>query len=1165
MADNRVRRIINERILLLDGAFGTMVQHHLDEAGFRGVRFKGWLAEVKGCNDLLVLTQPDIVRGIHEAYLKAGADIITTDSFNANAISLGDYHLEEYVYEIASTAARIAREAADKYSTEDKPRFVAGSVGPTSKSLSIATDVEHPESRDITFDELKATYHEQIRGLVDGGADIILIETAFDTLNVKAALCAASEVFRESRKELPIMVSATIADISGRMLAGQTIEAFYSSIASYDLLSVGFNCGFGPDQYLPFVERLSAISEIPVSVHPNAGLPNVEGGYDETPQSFCTKAEEFLRKGLINIIGGCCGTTPEHISALGRLIEGYQPRPAAGKSCITRISGLEELRITPELNFINIGERTNVAGSAKFKRLISEGNYEEALSVARTQVDNGAQVIDVCMDDGMINGPEAMGTFLRLVASEPEISRVPVMVDSSSWETIEAGLKAVQGKCIVNSISLKEGEKVFLDKAAKIRNFGAAVVVMLFDEQGQAVTYEQKISVAERAYRLLTENGFPAWDIVFDPNILSIATGIEEHDSYGKAYIDAVAWIKANLPHAKISGGVSNLSFAFRGNNAVREAMHSVFLYHAIKAGMDMGIVNAGMLQVYDQIEPTLLKKCEDAILYRSKDAADELISYAQTLVGTASATQSGTGLEWREGSLEERMKYALQRGLDTYITEDTLEGYEKLGDPAKVIDTLLMPAMDHVGQLFGEGKMFLPQVVKSARVMKKSIAALTPYMTSEDKGSSSGTVVIATVKGDVHDIGKNIVAVVMACNGYEVVDLGVMVEPERIIDEAIRTNAICIALSGLITPSLEEMRKVCEMAEKRGLRIPVIIGGATTSEMHTAVKIAPSYSGVVIRGTNASQNVQVLAKLQGPDREKYIAEVKESQAALRAEFETRKNTRLIDLGKVREDRPRKASPSTPAWEGIRNFEGMTLKELVPLINWKFFTASWGAKGDTTELMADAHRMLDRICSEKLLTVQGLAGLFRARSCVDDIIISDSEGKEWKFPMLRNQTAGEKNLCLSDFITEDGSDYAGVCSITVGIGLRKLTEQFRAEGDDYSAIMVKLLADRLTEAFAEYLRLKTGCTIFAFGYASCPDHSLKQTAFELLGTESRTGMRLTENYMIDPGESICGLLVPDTDYFSVGKISQEQLEDYSTRRGLPEEKLRTIIPNNLLK
>ena len=1206
MTHNRLNDALQERILLLDGGFGTMVQRYgLSEADYRGERFRELPGQLRGCNDLLNLTRPDIIREIHTRYLQAGADLITTNSFNANAISLTDYGISDLAREIARAAASIARAAADEYTQRNpsKPRFVAGSMGPTNRTASMSADVSDPAAREVTFSQLAEAYGEQARGLVEGGADVLLIETVFDTLNAKAALYAVDRLGEELGRQLPVMVSGTLADASGRTLSGQTVEAFWVSVSHARLLSVGLNCAYGARQMLPYLERLAAVAEVRVSAHPNAGLPNVMGGYDETPEMFAADVEEYLRRGLLNIVGGCCGTTPEHIFELSKIVGRYAPRPLPAPRHETVLSGLEPLRIVPEANFINVGERTNVAGSARFARLIREHNYEEALSVARAQVEAGAQIVDVCMDDGLIDGVEAMRTFLNLMASEPEIARVPTMIDSSKWEVLRTGLEVTQGKSVVNSISLKEGEESFLRRAREIHRYGAAVVVMLFDERGQADTYERKIEVAARAYRLLTEAGFPPEDIIFDPNILAVATGIAEHDRYALDFIEAVRWIKAHLPYAKVSGGVSNLSFAFRGNNAVREAMHSVFLYHAIRAGMDMGIVNPQMLRLYDEIEPELLERVEDVILCRRPDASERLSEYAQQVHQTAGQGQQAPDDAWRAEPLAERIAHALRKGITEHIEEDALEGLRTLGSPMAVIDTLLMPAMEQVGTLFGAGKMFLPQVVKSARVMKRAVAVLTPYIerSGEQSSAKAGRVLIATVKGDVHDIGKNIVSVVMACNGYEIRDLGVMVEPSRIVDEAQAWPADCICLSGLITPSLDEMAHVCEELERRGLHIPVIIGGATTSELHTAVKIAPLYSGVVAHSLNASRNSLILSRLLGPDREAYAGEVKRRQEQLRAEYRrTEAARRLLPYAEVKrralEEEPHR--PVEPLYPGRMVFPDFDVADAAPYIDWNFFFPAWGLAGrypaildhpekgaEARKLFDDAQALLHRIAEEHLLTLQAVVGIFPAHREGDDIVATDAKGRNYRFTMLRNQTRGEQNRSLADFIAPEG-DWLGCFAVTAGIGLKELTEKFRAAGDDYSAIMAKLLADRLTEAFAEVVHLFVRRRMWgyeggeqpspeeviaghyrgrrmAFGYPASPDHSLKREVFDLLAVERTTGMRLTENWMIDPGEALCGLLFADAEYFSVGHIDQEQLRDYAARRGLDEETLRRLLPNNL--
>ncbi len=1198
---NNLYTALAERILLLDGGFGTMMQqNHFEEADYRSTRFADHPSPLKGCGDLLSLTQPEAVEAIHEKYLAAGADIITCNSFNANAISLADYGIADYAREIARAAATIARRAADRYTmlNPQKPRFVAGSVGPTNRTASLSANVQNPASREITFTQLVEAYTEQIRGLVEGGADIILIETIFDTLNAKAALYAVEE----AGCKLPVMVSGTLADKSGRTLSGQTVEAFCTSLTHYPLLSIGLNCAFGAHELRPYLERLAAVAPCRISAHPNAGLPNVSGGYDETPAMFAEEIRTYLAAGLLNIVGGCCGTTPQHIFELQKIVGQYTPRPLPKPTPITRLSGLEMLEITPAKNFINIGERTNVAGSARFARLIREGRYEEALSVVRTQVEAGAQVIDVCMDDGMINGVEAMRTFLNLIASEPEIARVPIMIDSSRWEVIEAGLQVVQGRAIVNSISLKEGEQRFLEYARCIRRYGASAVVMLFDEEGQATSYERKVEVASRAYRLLTEDGFPPEAIIFDPNILAVATGIPEHDGYALAFIEATRTIRERCPHAKISGGVSNLSFAFRGNNTVREAMHSAFLYHAIKAGMEMGIVNPSLLRIYDEIPADLLERVEDVILCRRADAAERLSEMAQQIKTEASVTRPQVQERWRDGSLDERIHHAMRKGIIDHIEEDALEAYAQLQSPMAVIDSLLMPAMEEVGRLFGEGKMFLPQVVKSARVMKRAVAALTPYIEQQTAGGhSAGRILIATVKGDVHDIGKNIVAVVMACNGFEIHDLGVMVEAERIIDEAVERKVDAICLSGLITPSLDEMATVCRTLERRGLQIPVVVGGATTSPLHTAVKMAPLYRGIVAHSANASQNSRILQQLLGKEGASFTETLRAEQAELRRNYEAAEAARnLLSLDEARLHGRSTAhhNPVKPLHTGRLVIPELDIANVEPLIDWSFFFASWGLKGrypeilddpnrgeEARKLKADAEALLSEIREQKLLTLQGVVGIFPACTDGDDLIITDPKGRNLRLAMLRNQTRGEENRSLVDFIAPQG-DYVGCFALTAGVGLDKLTERFRNEGDDYHALMAKLLADRLTEAFMEsvhsfvrrsmwgyeqgeqltpqaILREQYRGRRFAFGYPATPDHSLKREIFELLGVEITTAMRFTENYMIQPAEALCGLLLHDANYFSIGRIDAEQAADYAARRNLPIEIIHKMIPNNL--
>jgi 5-methyltetrahydrofolate--homocysteine methyltransferase len=1195
---------LERRILVLDGGMGTMIQRHgLGEEDYRGERFAEWSTPLKGCNDLLVLTRPDVIAGIHEAYLTAGADVISTDSFNANAISMADYGLGERVYEINRAAASIARTEADRFTLRNpsKPRFVAGSMGPTNRTSSLSANVDDPSAREVTFEQLVDAYSEQVRGLIDGGADVLLVETIFDTLNAKAALFAIEELREELGREIPVMVSGTIADTSGRTLSGQTVEAFYTSLAHGNLLSVGLNCAFGARQMLPYLERLARVSECRISTHPNAGLPNISGGYDETPAMFAADIEEYLRRGLVNIVGGCCGTTPEHIRLVAQLASKYTPRTLPTKKYLTVLSGLEPLTITPENNFVNIGERANVAGSAKFARLVRENKYDEAVAVARDQVGEGAQVVDVCMDDGMIEGAAAMTRFLNMAAAEPELARVPLVIDSSRWEVLEAGLRCVQGKSVVNSISLKESEAEFLRRARLVRRYGAAAVVMLFDERGQADTYERKIEVAERAYRLLTEDGFPPEEIIFDPNVLSIATGISEHDNYAVDFIEATRWIKQNLPHAKVSAGVSNLSFAFRGNNRVREAMHSVFLYHAIEAGLDMGIVNAGMLQIYSEIEPHLLELTEDVVLNRRADATERLAEYAEELKATSGEVKPTESKDsWRTLPLAERISYAMLKGADEHSAEDALEALHELGSPLEVIDRLLMPAMTRVGELFGQGKMFLPQVVKSARVMRRAVDALAPFIKGDSESTKAGRVVIATVKGDVHDIGKNIVSVVISCNGYEVIDLGVMVERDKIIDEAVTVNADAVCLSGLITPSLEEMIGVVKELERRGLHIPVIVGGATTSRLHTAVKIAPEYSGVVIHSRDASDNAGILNRLLGADREEFIKEIKAEQAAERELYAQASEKRTsVPLEVARGNRYVKTADkiAEPAHTGRVVFSDFPIERVEPYIDWTYLFAAWDIKGaypqilespekgtEARKLFDDAQSLLAQIREQQLLRLEGVAGIFPARRDGDDIIVTDIKGREVRLPQMRNQSAGKKqNLSVADYVTDNGNDFVGAFAVTAGVGLAELVEKFRAEGDDYNAIMAKLLADRLTEAFAEAVhefvrRVSWGYQNediapadairgryrglrYAFGYPATPDHSLKREVFELLAVEQTTSMRLTENYMIAPGEALCGLVVadPEAEYFTLGAIGDDQITDYARRRDKTTAEIKKLI------
>lgn len=1107
---------LNSRVLILDGAMGTMLRRYDTDSPFTGE----W-EKYKGANDLLAIIAPEIIEDIHRLYLEAGADIISTNSFNTNALSLADNGLADRVYDMALASAQVARRVADEYSTPGRPRYVAGSMGPSNRTLSMSARVDEPAAREVTFAQMRDAYIDQARGLIDGGADVLLVETVFDTLNAKAVVSA----IRSVSPDFPIIISATVSDASGRLLSGQTIEAFVASVEHARPLALGLNCGFGARHILPYLRRLARVAKVPVSVHPNAGLPNIDGGYDETPEMFAEDVMEYFKEGLVNIVGGCCGTTPDHIRAIAPLAERYAPRQVPEKDNICVVSGLEPLAFTAGTNFVNIGERTNVAGSAKFARLVREGNFDEALSIAVAQVEAGAQVVDVCMDDAMIDGATAMRYFLNLMASEPAVAKVPVMIDSSKWEVIEAGLQCVQGKGIVNSISLKEGEEAFLEHARTIMSYGAAVVVMLFDEKGQADTYGRKTEVAQRAYRLLTGIGFPPEDIIFDPNILAVATGMPEHDVYARAFIDATAWIKGNLPYAKVSGGVSNLSFSFRGNNAVRKAMHAVFLYHAIKAGMDMAIVNPQMVQLYDDIDPQLLALVEDLVLYRREDAADRLIDHARTMTDTAAKSDTAAPLAWREASCAERINHALLSGDTSFIAADAVEAFRRTGDAVAVINTMLMPAMERVGQLFGEGKMFLPQVVKSARVMKQAVAALKPYMTTDTDvaaTSSAHRIILATVKGDVHDIGKNIVGIVLSCDGYQVIDLGVMVPPETIVDEAVRHRASAICLSGLITPSLDEMIHVAEEVERRGLSIPIVVGGATTSALHTAVKIAPVTLAPVVHTRDAADNASTLNALLGERGKEFVAELRDRQRRMREEYYASKDM-VTDDALIP---PRQGEPLEVY--ARRTLLTPSIDELVPYINWDFFFAGWGIPGrmpaifsnpergdEARKLYDDAQKMLASMAAERSVGMQGVMQTFRASVSGDDVVLR-IDGRDLHLPMRHVADA----LRQLDGTVQGGADVT-LFALTAGVGLAELSHRFREAGDDYSAIMAKLLCDRLAEAFAG-MALRGGCRI-AIGYPAAPDHKLKHRIFDILNVGADTAMRLTESCMIVPGESICGI------------------------------------------
>jgi len=1214
---------IKNRILVLDGAMGTMIQRHkLEEEDYRGKRFANVSILQKGNNDLLNLTQPDIIREIHEAYLEAGADIIETNTFNSTRISMADYGMENLVSEINHAAVTLARQAADAFTEKnpEKPRFVAGAMGPTNKMASMSPDVNDPGYRSTSFDQLRDNYHEQAKALFEAGADILLVETIFDTLNAKAALFAIDLLAEEKGVRIPVMVSGTIADASGRTLSGQTLEAFFNSTSHIDLLSVGLNCSLGAEQIRPHLEELSRLAPFNVSVYPNAGLPNQFGEYDETPQQMGRHIKGFLENQNLNIVGGCCGTTPDHIREIARLATQYTTRKTPEPQHITEISGLEPVKIEKEKNFINIGERTNVSGSLKFARLIRDKKYEEALTVARHQVEGGAQILDVNLDDGMLDGPHEMTTFLNMLASDPDVSRLPIMVDSSNWEVIEAGLKCIQGKGIVNSISLKNGEKEFLHHGKLVRRYGAAVVVMAFDEQGQAADFQRKIEICERSYKLLTEKiGFPPEDIIFDPNILAIATGIKEHNNYAVDYINAVKWIKEHLPHAKVSGGVSNLSFSFRGNNVLREAIHSVFLFHAIRAGMDMGIVNPGMLQIYDEIPSDLKTLVEDVVLNRRRDATERLLAFAENMKDSGREKEQQVSA-WRSLPVEERLEHALVKGILDFIDVDVEEARKFYPRALDIIEQPLMKGMDRVGDLFGSGRMFLPQVVKSARVMKKAVAILLPYIELESLGKqvSNGKIVLATVKGDVHDIGKNIVGVVLACNNYEVIDLGVMVPAEVILETVIREKAVLLGLSGLITPSLEEMVHVAKEMERRGMDIPLLIGGATTSPIHTAVKIAPHYTQPVVHVRDASKVIGVADKLLNPnEKSAYTKQIAKEYQTLRQKNATRQNQhQYISLEKARANAfdPEKENytPAVPMKKGITVFENISIEALIPYIDWTFFFHAWKLNGKYPDIFTDpvkgeeakklyeeALTMLETIRKNNWLKSKGVAGIFPATATGDSVNVFTDEDKSellQTFHFLRNQEQKEgdlPNLCLSDFILperENNIDYMGSFVVTSGLGIEAHVARFEAENDDYNAIMLKVLADRLAEAAAEWLHHRVRQDLWGYakdeklnmqdilrekyagirpapGYPACPEHSEKLTLFNLLDAEKHTGVTLTESYSMYPAASVSGFYFahPDAQYFNVGKLLPDQLSDYAQRKNLSVETVEKLLPMNLVQ
>jgi len=1217
----RLERLLGERILILDGAMGTMVQaHKFGEAEFRGTQFADHPRDLKNFIDILAITQPAAIAEIHRAYLLAGADIIETNTFGATSIAMADFGLERRARELNLAAVALARQAVDEMMAEvpDRPRFVAGSIGPTNKQLSIAGNVQDPGHRDVTFDDMVASYYEQIDALVEGGVDLLLAETAFDTLVLKACLFAIEKYFDERNVRLPVMASFTVFE-GGRTLSAQTVEACWNSIAHADLLSVGINCALGPDKLRPYIEELSRIAPVYVSCYPNAGLPNAFGGFDQTPEMMAGVLGEFAAEGWLNIVGGCCGTTPDHIRAIAAAVADKAPRRPARPERLMRLSGLEPLTIRPESNFIMIGERTNITGSKKFSRLILAGQYEEAVGVARSQVEAGANILDVNMDEGMLDGEAAMTKFLNLISAEPEVSRVPIMVDSSKWSIIEAGLKCVQGKGIVNSISLKEGEQQFLEYARLVRRYGASAVVMAFDEQGQATEVDHKVAIAERAYRLLTEKvGFPDTDIIFDPNILTVATGIEQHNRYAINFFEATREIKRRLPLIKVSGGVSNVSFSFRGNDVVREAIHAAFLYHAIRAGLDMGIVNAGQLAVYEEIPPPLLERVEDVLLDRRPDATERLVEFAESVKGQASSSTGGADTAWRSASVEERLRHALVRGIVDYVESDVEEARAKYKPTLRIIEGPLMDGMQVVGDLFGAGKMFLPQVVKSARVMKKAVAYLLPFMEAEKALSGEvqrarGKILLATVKGDVHDIGKNIVGVVLGCNNYQVIDLGVMVPSERILETAASQKVDLVGLSGLITPSLDEMVHVARELERSGLGLPLLIGGATTSAKHTAVKIAPAYSKATIHVLDASRSVGVVDRLINPQlRPQFETENRAEQKQFVASYERRQSATLVpyaeavaarfhtDWSNVRIDRP--------SFIGRRVLANYPLEELVPYIDWSPFFMAWELKGkypkifedphvgpEARKLFDDARRLLSDIIERKLLRASAVYGFWPAAAVGDDIVVFGDEDRSRQiaqFHTLRQQwqRKGQKTYyALADFIAPLSSgreDYLGAFAVTTGIGANELAAEFEREHDDYSAIMTKALADRLAEALAESLH-KTARNDWGYGlgeqlsneeliaekyrgirpapgYPASPDHTEKQTLFELLDAESSAGIRLTENFAMMPAASVSGLYFahPEARYFAVDRLTRDQVEDYAARKGMSiREVERWLAPN----
>lgn len=1223
-------KILQSRILILDGAMGTMIQRYgLTEADFRGERFTDFPVLLKGNNDLLSITKPNVIEEIHRAYLEAGADIVETNTFNANAISMQDYRMKDLVREMNLASARLARKCADEFSkkTPNKPRFVAGSIGPTNKTASMSPNVENPMYRSVTFDEMKAAYKEQMEALIEGGVDMLFIETVFDTLNAKAAIFAAKEIAEETGKNTPLAISVSLSDKAGRTLSGQTLGAFITSVAHAEPLALGLNCSFGPEEMLPYLKEVARTSPFFVVAFPNAGLPNLLGEYDETPERMAAAIKTFIDEGLVNIIGGCCGTTPAHIAQYVDLVKDKTPHRPSPRPRHLYLSGLEELVVSPETNFVVIGERCNVAGSRKFLRLIREKNYEEALNIARKQVEDGAQILDINMDDALLDSKQEMTNFLNLLASEPDVARVPLMIDSSKWEVLEAGLKCVQGKSIVNSISLKNGEEEFLKTAKKIQAYGAAAVVMAFDEKGQADSFERRIEICERAYHLLTRNGFKPEDIIFDPNVLAIATGLEEHRNYAVDFIEAVKWIKANLPYAKVSGGVSNLSFAFRGNNYIREVMHSVFLYHAIKAGLDMGIVNPTQSVIYEEIPEEVKTIVEDVVLNRRDDAVERLMEFAEKTKSEKTTEINHTKTEeWRNLPVNERLVHALVKGIDTYLEEDLAEALNRYPRAIDIIDKPLMTGMNKVGDLFGSGKMFLPQVVKAARTMKKAVAILQPTIEAEKSAGEfqkAGKILLATVKGDVHDIGKNIVSIVLSCNNYEIIDLGVMVPPEKII-EAIRTEKPdIVGLSGLITPSLEEMGIVAEEMEKAGFRIPLLIGGATTSKLHTALNIAPKYeNGVVIYVKDASQSPSTVADLLSPiTRNDYIEKIRNEYSTLRKDYSNRK-TELVPLEEARKNAFRidwsNFTPYVPKVTGRIVLPTIKIEEIVPYINWKFFFHSWklspkfasitniGMCGhcraqwlasfknediqkaqEASRLYDDAMELLHKFIDLDAEYSKAVFGLYEAFSENDTVFIDKKA-----FPFLRQQRKNDKNeyLCLSDFVAPRSSgkkDYVGIFAVTAGAGADYLLQKYRNQGDEYSALLMKSVLDRLAEAATEWLHEKVRKEYWGYapheklpipelfavkyqgirpavGYPSIPDQSINFLLHDMLCSDE-IGITLTENGVMYPNASVSGFFFshPQSRYFAVGPVSDEQLDDYAKRRGMSKDEIRKFLLSNI--